>query len=497
MMYNTGNAMTHFPVSLRAGYGLFRGLAPALFLFLTFALAPAASGEVSGEAKRISERAEQSKKWSVSLQERVDKLRTLKLATLFLGALTTLLAAGKAVVGDTLPGPTQNKDDVQAEKPKSGKGSISLVRLVAITTAVAAGTATFLAAWRSEILHAEKDSAAEILAGLGEYRDSVQNKFDTYSDLQQERDKHRDQPNAAEVGGQDLKKLQDDWRKQDDQWDKEIAEKVKEMGILQDSGQKLIHRARLLLETDQPRLPASVALWPFGNVYAQRQPSYQGPSWQQSATKNSDSEYYQDVTGEGNCTQSFAAREYSRYEGRIKIALQIEPGASGSRIIQILKALDTSVQDRDQYTVQESGSMIRAVTWTRIFKETAKEKVAKMPPLKPNPPQRWEGNAAISPSGTTIVKGLVKRGGTFEFTFDSKGGILRVRDVAVFQDGSAGSTRWAFDVLVDDKLLFRIPTHRYDDSGKPTRCQSTQQFEASLPTGAKLIKMYGYYGDEL
>jgi hypothetical protein len=48
---------------------------------------------------------------------------------------------------------------------------------------------------------------------------------------------------------------------------------------------------------------------------------------------------------------------------------------------------------------------------------------------------------------------------------------VAIESVEIHQDASGGSTRWSFDVL-DGKgnRVLSIPTQRWDDSGRPTRC---------------------------
>jgi hypothetical protein len=70
--------------------------------------------------------------------------------------------------------------------------------------------------------------------------------------------------------------------------------------------------------------------------------------------------------------------------------------------------------------------------------------------------------------------------GWFDFDFQVSGIAnqrvqLRMRSIVIREDASGGSTRWAFYVMQQGKLVFEIPEQRWDDGKKPTVCRIDPQ----------------------
>jgi hypothetical protein len=78
---------------------------------------------------------------------------------------------------------------------------------------------------------------------------------------------------------------------------------------------------------------------------------------------------------------------------------------------------------------------------------------------------------AVAPTLTVFAQASNPRDGKFEFRFRTRtqGGNLQLflEEIRVFEDGSAGATRWYFDVLVNGIKAFSLGERRYDDTNRP------------------------------
>jgi len=70
---------------------------------------------------------------------------------------------------------------------------------------------------------------------------------------------------------------------------------------------------------------------------------------------------------------------------------------------------------------------------------------------------------------TIRAQSATAQDGRFEFLFSRTGNPAKLilQEIRVFEDGSAGSTRWVFDVLVNGRNAFRLGERKFDDSRKP------------------------------
>jgi len=79
---------------------------------------------------------------------------------------------------------------------------------------------------------------------------------------------------------------------------------------------------------------------------------------------------------------------------------------------------------------------------------------------------------------------------------------LRLNEIQVFEDGSAGSTRWLFEVFLDDRRAFSLPVRSYDDDPKPGRfaIAAKEKAEADLelvPGRRVVLRVIGYKPKDL
>ena len=82
------------------------------------------------------------------------------------------------------------------------------------------------------------------------------------------------------------------------------------------------------------------------------------------------------------------------------------------------------------------------------------------------------------------VSGARPHSGDFEFTFQivrsGAGMAVRLDSIRVDHDGSAGGTRWAFDIFVNDRLVGAVPLASYDDGRRPAIYTPRSSVEAVI-----------------
>jgi hypothetical protein len=88
-----------------------------------------------------------------------------------------------------------------------------------------------------------------------------------------------------------------------------------------------------------------------------------------------------------------------------------------------------------------------------------------------------ETTVKLQPGSTTVpLRATNAKNGSFRFglsvtTDRGAGARVSLESVEIHQDASGGSTRWRFDLLDrQGNRILAIPTQRWDDSGRPTKC---------------------------
>jgi hypothetical protein len=186
-------------------------------------------------------------------------------------------------------------------------------------------------------------------------------------------------------------------------------------------------------------------------------------------------------TGVGVCSTTFGAREYARFDGRRRLALQLEPTATPERLDALIARIDASVVDASNQLTFDAGTRM-ATHKTRV---TLKKVLTQAAFLKA--PESGRSIPRYNAASAPVASGFDGRieigsnrpavGNESAFTF-----VLQVRyaagaveatlvEIKSYDDSSVANSRWSFDVLAEGQRLFAVPLHRFEGSGKPTTCR--------------------------
>jgi hypothetical protein len=239
------------------------------------------------------------------------------------------------------------------------------------------------------------------------------------------------------------------------------------------------------------------------------------PSWVSSLPSDSQSLYFR---GMADSPSEAKAQEDSRRNA-------IEQAAN-TLAASFFEGQQTSQSSIDLQTIREyvgkvarvtatyatrapDGKAYRAHTLLQLSKAFAEPYTIRQFAAPRAQPQQGDAQGSLTlltnlgPAGTKVDRVQVraakdKTGNfTFIFTFSRYGQTLHVRldEIAVTDDGSAGSTRWRFDVLVGSTLAFTVREVAYDDNVRNYRLQSKERLEADVPASNATtveIKVIGY-----
>jgi hypothetical protein len=245
------------------------------------------------------------------------------------------------------------------------------------------------------------------------------------------------------------------------------------------------------------RLPGEATLLAAGQTPQQAQQQVQ-------QTAKSVGRYIQ--RGTGICSTVFAASEYARFDGRRRLALQLQPTASGRSLDALIASLDGSAVDQvDKLTVDPATRLATQVTQVSLSYVLAQPGYLKWQADDRATPRytaatalRPATNGTVDVGATTVPRGSE---GAFVFHFNAayQGGTLTAQllEIRTFEDSSVGSTRWSFDVMAGSQRLFSIPMRRLEDTGKPTTCRVLPdeglQGSVKIPYGAQAeLRVVGF-----
>lgn len=120
------------------------------------------------------------------------------------------------------------------------------------------------------------------------------------------------------------------------------------------------------------------------------------------------------------------------------------------------------------------------------------------------PVGRASGEMPLTPGASRLgsltvpVQAANPRDASFNFVFQCApartGGVnLQLDRIEVIQDGSVGSTRWLFQVFVNDKSVLEIPDRPYNDwpATRLVRVEPAERLNLNVPLGAT-IRVVGY-----
>jgi hypothetical protein len=113
------------------------------------------------------------------------------------------------------------------------------------------------------------------------------------------------------------------------------------------------------------------------------------------------------------------------------------------------------------------------------------------------------GSASAGSRQAVIVPVLApnSRDGHFQFSFliDRPAGAaprLLLQSMEIYEDGSPLTTAWRFVITVDGQPVMEVPTQRFDDSARPTRCRLDADAGLTVPlppsSGVYRIDVAGY-----
>ncbi len=343
--------------------------------------------------------------------------------------------------------------------------------------AAVAAAISIMAGIKAQVLHADKESFEAVLVEARELVAEIREKHQLLKATQ----------SAAEgaLEAADEKSFEEDFTR------------------LKQRFEELRKRARVLSVplSAPPSVKRSQGFWrPWPSVVHAEE------SQQRVLAARSTPETYAAV-GVGVCSSTFSAREYARYEARRLIAREFRPQGSPDELVLVMAGIEGAAKDyRNQVTRDPKTGMIVHRAEVRLEKDY---RLPNWPSTRPV--VRWEGVGTIPPGS---VQGQVevqskpggRNEGDFKFLIDftrtANQVNLKLREIQVFDDSSAGSTQWFFAVQIGGRRVFLVPTHRFSDGGRPDKCQPTEaeglNGSASAITGtAVAIEVLGFKPKDL
>jgi hypothetical protein len=238
-------------------------------------------------------------------------------------------------------------------------------------------------------------------------------------------------------------------------------------------------------------------------VYAQAPPQKAppqpppAPSWLSQPPRD-DRFLYFVGTGED---ESYADAKKESYARAVEEATKYVANQAGSmasnlssqEIDHLTDYVTRSSSVADTYLVYDRGARLyRHSTLLRLSKALS-DQSALSAFLGMGSKHKWtraEGRLPVPSSpapGTPILQRVVvkaekEKKGSFAFTFtvqkQAQGLLLKLDQIQIYEDGSGGTTRWLFDVLVNGKRAFGLSERNYHDWGKPTVYRPTTEDHA-------------------
>jgi hypothetical protein len=406
---------------------------PLLFLLASFV---ARSQTLKDTADTLQDIGKSAASWIPYFQQRDNIITAMTIVVIFLGAIGTVTALAKTD------------------------------RIKWVTAAITA-VITILTSVKAQVFHADQESFGALAAATSR----------TVQDLRRDLDNYQKAFQFAVARGKD------DLGEEDGSVYR-IAFKTDRENI-----EKIDARAQKLNVTIMsPRTVSASFRWPaLTRVYAApmqpaRPPRFGPPNALVS-------------TGIGACDTTYGAREYARFDGRRRLALQLEPGATGERLDSLIGSIDSSVSEPWSNLSAETNSQMAIhtvqVTINRVLADNARRRIKNEVRARPG----FLGVLVVKPGITGHVQvgsPAIQRGfdGAFVFDLDvsEQGGAVRVQvtHIKTYDDSSPNSSRWSFDVLVNNQRAFSVPLRRLEDSGKPTTCRVAK--DENLQNTVKLSK---------
>lgn len=421
-----------------------------LFLLAQPAVAGAeALSSIADNLKTFSDRAEY---WIPFFQRRAEWILWMTIGVIILGAISTITSTISALVNR-----------------KSSKIA------VAVITAAISASISIVTGFKSQVFHADQDSYRAIEIGMRQVVESIKQDLKNY---QVALEQSGGEETISEADAQDIR-------------DKFKTDRT-ELFKLDDRARKL----EITILTTFESKSATFFKWPeITTAFASSQQSGQaGPT-----------SYL--AWGTGNCDTIYGAREYARYDGLRRLAIQVEPKASAERLDALINAIDGSVTEGRNILSKDSrgGRFVIQQTEMSLNKVFVQRSLLRVGSgVRPSP--NFSAALTLRPgfSGQVEVGSkLTPKGleGAFIFLFNvnSRGDVTRLQliEFKVYNNSGTGSTRWSFDVMLGGQRVFAIPVRRLEDSGRPTTCKTVEgeklEGAVDLPNSGTIeIKVIGY-----
>ncbi|MGH9662070.1 MAG: hypothetical protein ACRD96_26210 [Bryobacteraceae bacterium] len=216
------------------------------------------------------------------------------------------------------------------------------------------------------------------------------------------------------------------------------------------------------------------------------------------------------ASADGVCNILWQAQELSYNAAVDRLADQLKSSAgpvSAESLREYVRRFATRYQTRRP---PEKTGLIRFTTQLRLdplFASAGAMRpylmVAPQQAAPPVAPARLESKPTFVSGARPIEIPLVApkpSDGHFQFLVSVDKSVLVLESLAIHQDSSAGSTRWGFVILANDKQVLEIPIQRFDDSARPTRCQLNPDsgWRAKLPPAAQYkVQIVGFKPKDL
>ncbi len=211
------------------------------------------------------------------------------------------------------------------------------------------------------------------------------------------------------------------------------------------------------------------------------------------------------ASGSGECNDSQAAREYARCSALEALARKAVKGHRREDLDALIDYLGQAVRLEKFNSQQAPGGMTRYSISYSIPPEVLDQAELQVG-AKRDPFIQWASNS-VTVSRSDFASGKFRRivslqaskatlipakGKFFDIHLDLSAADGRMMvdlvQADTHADGSVGSTRWAFEVLVNGQMVISVPSHRYSDVRKPTICRipAIEQRRGEVPLADRM-----------
>ncbi len=196
------------------------------------------------------------------------------------------------------------------------------------------------------------------------------------------------------------------------------------------------------------------------------------------------------ASGVGESNDPKAAREYARYSALESLARKAVKDQRRDDLDAVIEYLGQSARIEKFKSEKRPEGMTR-YSLVYSISEQALDQAELQVGAKRDPFIQWASNAvtvarpdlaagrirrvvSLQSSKATMQAVSARQGKFFDLQLDlsaAAGGktmAIELIQTDAYSDGSLGSTRWAFEVLVNGQVAIMVPNHRYNAARKPT-----------------------------